>query len=151
MEKSVDDGRLTFGLTACFAFVILYSNKEVRQDVAFDYLTVDEFQDTNTLQLMIAMMVLRKPNMCAVGDWRQGIYGFRYVSVENILDFAGRLRALRRVLNDDGNLRVPYQVPQSSDDIALLPLKVSYRSSKAVIHNSYLALTLKASDRKVPR
>lgn len=145
MERCVEDGHLTFGLTACFAFVILYRSAEVRKEVAFDYLTVDEFQDTNGLQMMIAMMVLRKPNLCVVGDWRQGIYGFRYVSIDNILNFEGRLAELHGLLTDDGIERVAYKV--SGQKVTVLPLKTSYRSSAEVIHSSYLALTLNATSK----
>ena len=48
---------------------------------------IDEFQDTNALQMMISLMLLSEPNLCVVGDWKQGIYGFRYADVDNILDF----------------------------------------------------------------
>lgn len=142
MEHCVADGHLTFGLAACFAFVILYSSREVRSDIAFDYLTVDEFQDTNGLQMMISLMILRQPNMCAVGDWRQGIYGFRYVSIENIQKFHSRLVHYRDLLNGDGIRRVSVEVPSSPDGVPVIHLDVSFRSSKEVIRHSYLALTL---------
>lgn len=143
MERCVEDGHLTFGLTACFAYVILYRSSEVRGEVAFDYLTVDEFQDTNSLQMMIAMMILRKPNLCVVGDWRQGIYGFRYVSIENITKFRERLSALYDLLEDDGGGRVAYDV--RGRDVRELSLDTSYRSSAEVVHCAYLALTLNAT------
>ena len=149
IRKCVSCDHLTFGLTACFAFIILYQNAEVREGPAsYDYLIVDEFQDTNTLQMMISMMVLDKPNLCVVGDWRQGIYGFRYVSVENITRFEERLRSLRRFLNDDGEKRVRYSIPDDSE-IARIQLSTSYRSSRAIIHTSYVALTIPATAKEV--
>ncbi len=147
IRKSVATDHLTFGLTACFAFIILYENQEVREGPAsYDYLIVDEFQDTNTLQMMISMMVLKSPNLCVVGDWRQGIYGFRYVSVENITEFESRLRSLRSFLNDDGVKRVRYSI--SSEDIFRKQLSTSYRSSRAVIHTAYTALVTKATEKE---
>ncbi len=144
MEKCISTDHLTFGLTACFAFVALYQNKAIREKAAVDNLIVDEFQDTNTLQMMIAMMVLRKPNLCVVGDWRQGIYGFRYVSPENILNFHRRLVSLRAFLNDDGLDRVCYPVPDE-DGIAKIQLSMSYRSSKTIVHGAYQALVAPAT------
>jgi ATP-dependent exoDNAse (exonuclease V) beta subunit len=47
----------------------------------FDLLMVDEFQDTNELQMRV-LAPLRSNNLCIVGDERQSIYGFRYADVE---------------------------------------------------------------------
>ncbi len=61
-------------------------------DVAarFDYVLVDEYQDTNALQSSIILKL--KPDgrgVTVVGDDAQAIYGFRAASVRNILDFPG--------------------------------------------------------------
>ena len=56
IRTSVADDRLTFGLAASFAFIILYEDKETRERIQCRYLIVDEFQDTNSNQLMIALM-----------------------------------------------------------------------------------------------
>lgn len=141
MEYSVSTDHLTFSTVACFAYVVLYTSPDLREKIAFDHMVVDEFQDTNTLQLMICMMSLRKPNLCAVGDWRQGIYGFRYVSIENIRNFHSRLVSIRNFLNDDGIDRVPFDIPPKSE-IRELPLDRSYRSSQNIIHASYAALNI---------
>ncbi len=47
----------------------------------FKLLMVDEFQDTNELQMRV-LSHLRNDNLCIVGDERQSIYGFRYADVE---------------------------------------------------------------------
>ncbi|HSK47248.1 MAG TPA: UvrD-helicase domain-containing protein [Coriobacteriia bacterium] len=47
----------------------------------FDLIMVDEFQDTNDLQLRV-LAPLRNNNLCVVGDERQSIYGFRYANVD---------------------------------------------------------------------
>ncbi|MEN3028027.1 MAG: ATP-dependent helicase [Aquificaceae bacterium] len=52
----------------------------------FDFLLVDEFQDTNTVQYEI-IKLLSKDNLCAVGDPNQCIYEWRFARPDNILRF----------------------------------------------------------------
>lgn len=54
----------------------------------FDYILVDEYQDTNTAQYhLLKMLVNDKKNICCVGDDAQSIYKWRGAEVRNILDF----------------------------------------------------------------
>ena len=101
VRTCISEDRLTFGISFMLAFALLYNDRGVRDRTSFRYLMIDEFQDTNINQLMIALMVLSEPNLCVVGDWKQGIYGFRYVSIENIISFESRCVSIRRFLNDD--------------------------------------------------
>lgn len=140
IRHSIADDRLTFGLTACFAFVILYDDDEARERLACRYLIIDEFQDTNSNQLMTAMMLLKEPNLCVVGDWKQGIYGFRYVSVDNLVHFGEQTAALRKFLNDD-RVRIRYSLPEPQR----LPLTENYRSSQQVIDAAYRSLYIAAT------
>lgn len=58
-----------------------YSNK-------FQYVLVDEYQDTNTAQYtLISMLASEHKNICVVGDDDQMIYGWRGANLRNILDF----------------------------------------------------------------
>ncbi|MBO4797849.1 MAG: UvrD-helicase domain-containing protein, partial [Candidatus Methanomethylophilaceae archaeon] len=138
IRRSISDNRLTFGLTASFAFVLLYNGADVRENNRFRYLMIDEFQDTNANQLMISLMILSEPNLCVVGDWKQGIYGFRYVSIENITRFEERAVYFRRFLNDDVR-RVGFSIPEAET----IPLDVNYRSSQLIIDESFRCLALK--------
>ena len=141
ISRSISDNRLTFGLVAMFAFTVLYSNRSVREMNSFRYLMVDEFQDTNANQMMISMMILSEPNLCVVGDWKQGIYGFRYVSIENITDFEAKAVEFRRFLNRGSEDRVRFQIPQ----VQKYPLDRNYRSSQQIIDTAYDCLYLKAT------
>lgn len=54
----------------------------------FDYILVDEYQDTNFAQyLILKKLCLSHRNICVVGDDSQSIYGFRGARIENILNF----------------------------------------------------------------
>lgn len=54
----------------------------------FQYIMVDEYQDTNTAQFeLIRLLAQRDRNLCVVGDDDQSIYRFRGANIKNILDF----------------------------------------------------------------
>ncbi len=146
IRTSIRDNRLTFGLNAMLAFVVLYSKPSVRERNSFRYVMIDEFQDTNANQMMIAMMILKEPNLAVLGDWKQGIYGFRHVSIENITDFERKLVEYRRFLNDDIK-RIGYSIPE----VDTPRLNINYRSSRKVIDTAFRAMCLNGSKDDNPR
>lgn len=69
---------------------VLREHKEVREywQNLFRFITVDEFQDTNSLQMRLLQQLVAEPyNICVVGDDDQSIYGWRGAEVANILQF----------------------------------------------------------------
>ncbi|MEY5025451.1 MAG: hypothetical protein RLZZ244_979 [Verrucomicrobiota bacterium] len=74
---------------------LLEEHEEVRQlwQRRFHYLMVDEFQDTNKLQLrMVGLLADERRNVAVVGDDDQSIYGWRGAEVSNILEFESHFR-----------------------------------------------------------
>lgn len=144
VRKSISDNRLTFGLVAMFAFCILYTDPRSRSLNSVDHLIVDEFQDTNAMQMDICLMLSNKDNICVVGDWKQGIYGFRYATIDNITQFSDRIRISARRLNSDGIRRVNLD---SDADVTVIPLNENYRSHGVILDWAFRALDACVSDR----
>lgn len=72
------------------ALRLLQANPAVREKYQrkFDYLMVDEYQDTNHAQyLLTKLLAAGHRNICVVGDADQSIYGWRGADIQNILDF----------------------------------------------------------------
>ncbi len=62
----------------------------------FKYVLIDEYQDTNNLQYMLATLLAGgRGNICVVGDDDQSIYAFRGATIENILSFEDQYKKAR--------------------------------------------------------
>ena len=73
-----------------YTFVLFRDNEEVRQKYAqrFQYVLVDEYQDTNVAQQRIVyQLTAEHQHVCVVGDDAQSIYAFRGANIDNILQF----------------------------------------------------------------
>jgi len=69
---------------------IFIDNEDVleRYQERYKYILIDEYQDTNKVQYILAKMLSKKyRNICVVGDVDQSIYGFRNADYRNILNF----------------------------------------------------------------
>ena len=79
-------------------FQLFRDHEEVRRKYAerFDFILVDEYQDTNHVQMSIVMQLCReKLRVCAVGDDSQSIYSFRGANIDNILNYQRQLPGTR--------------------------------------------------------
>ncbi|MEN8905931.1 MAG: UvrD-helicase domain-containing protein, partial [Clostridiales bacterium] len=64
----------------------------------FQYVLVDEYQDTNTAQYSLISMLSKKyKNLCVVGDDDQSIYGWRGANIRNILDFEVEFKGCKTI------------------------------------------------------
>lgn len=100
-------------------------NIQAEVQAAYDYVMVDEFQDTNTMQsVLVDMIVGKQQNLFVVGDDDQSIYGWRGATLANILDF---------------KVRYP-----KAQDVTLIQ---NYRSSQAILDSAHKLILNNNPDR----
>ena len=95
----------------------------------FQYILVDEYQDTNFAQyLIIKQLAALQENLCVVGDDAQSIYGFRGATIQNILNFK-----------------------KDYPDFGLYKLEQNYRSTRHIVEaaNSVIANNKKQISKEV--
>ena len=89
-RRSVAAGAMDFDDLIYYTVKLLNENEDVCQywQRRFKYILIDEYQDTNKLQYMLASKLAEGwGNICVVGDDDQSIYKFRGADIRNILDF----------------------------------------------------------------
>ena len=89
-----------------FDDIILHTVRLLQQDddvrayyqKKFRYVLIDEYQDTNNLQYLLASLLAgERKNICVVGDDDQSIYRFRGATIENILSFEEQYQGCRTI------------------------------------------------------
>lgn len=79
-------------------YQLFREHEDIRYKYAarFDYVLVDEYQDTNHVQMSIVMQLCQeKQRVCAVGDDSQSIYSFRGANIDNILNYQRQFQGTR--------------------------------------------------------
>jgi len=143
LEFAVERNYLNFAFLQLFAFVLLCENHALRASIAYEYVMIDEFQDTSEIQFKLALLLSSGANFCVVGDWKQSIYSFQYAAVENLTAFADRIKQFRSDLNDSHR-----RVDISDADIAALEtisLTKNYRSTQSILDFSSHAFSTPAT------
>ena len=120
-QKLKEAGALDFGDLLVKTVVLLRDHEDIRnyyQDF-FQYILVDEYQDTNHTQYLITKMLAAKHRkLCVVGDPDQSIYSWRGANIRNILEFEKDFK-----------------------DAKVITLEQNYRSTKAILDASNRLIT----------
>lgn len=139
---------LNFDFMVMFAYLLLKNDANIRAANRFDYIMIDEFQDTDEIQFKLMLLLAKEnksggANLCGVGDWKQGIYGFRNATIENIIAFEERLTGYIKELNEDTQ-----RTTFAADKIERVMLDVNYRSSREILDVSYQTLFTKGTEKE---
>ncbi|OLZ39248.1 ATP-dependent DNA helicase [Natrinema saccharevitans] len=135
LEFALGRNYLNFSFLQLFAFVLCREDDDLREDLAFEYAMIDEFQDSSEIQFKLALLLSGTDNVCVVGDWKQSIYSFQYAAIENITEFESRLKRFADDLND-GTERVSFPL----EPVTTIELDRNYRSTQSILDFSERAL-----------
>ena len=119
MRRMFTAGAMDFDDLLFFTVKLLREDEEVRSywQRRFQYVLIDEYQDTNHLQYLFATLVSGGwGNICVVGDDDQSIYKFRGATIENILSFEDQFRNCR-VIRLEQNYRSTGQILDAANAV----------------------------------
>ncbi|MCU4753137.1 UvrD-helicase domain-containing protein [Halobacteria archaeon AArc-curdl1] len=161
LEFALGRNYLNFSFLQLFAFVLCCEDSALRETLEFEYVMVDEFQDSSEIQFKLALLLAGTDNLCVVGDWKQSIYSFQYAAIENITEFEARLQRFAAELNTDAdkvtdddrvteaekvtdNERVSFPL----EPITTIELEQNYRSTQSILDFAEHALVTPGSSRE---
>lgn len=134
--------------------VLFSEHPEVREKYSsnFEYILVDEYQDTNAVQQKIVCQLASVHNkVCAVGDDAQSIYAFRGANIDNMLSFENvfkgsrifkleqNYRSTQRIVEAANSLirhnqrQIPKNVFSRNDEGGKLKLKMAYSDKEEAV------------------
>lgn len=100
-------------------YQLFREHEDIRHKYAarFDYVLVDEYQDTNHVQMSIVMQLCQeKQRVCAVGDDSQSIYSFRGANIDNILNYQRQFQGTR-LFKLEQNYRSTQTIVEAADSL----------------------------------
>lgn len=112
-----------------YTYLLFRDHREIREKYGqqFEYILVDEYQDTNYAQVsIISQLAETHRRICVVGDDYQSIYSFRGANIDNILDFKNKF-----------------------DDARLFKLERNYRSTQLIVQAANSLM--KHNERQIPK
>ncbi|MEA2047106.1 MAG: UvrD-helicase domain-containing protein [Campylobacterota bacterium] len=100
-QKNIEENNLVdFDDLLMLTYKILSDNDDLRKETShrYQYIMVDEYQDTNELQFrLLELLSSEHNNLCVVGDDDQSIYGWRGANIRNILEFSNHFETCKTV------------------------------------------------------
>jgi len=100
-QKNIEENNLVdFDDLLMLTYKILAQDADLRKEIShkYQYIMVDEYQDTNELQFqLLELLSSEHNNLCVVGDDDQSIYGWRGANIRNILEFADNFEKCKTV------------------------------------------------------
>lgn len=96
LKQLSDENALDFSTIQSETLYLLENQPQVLKKLheSIQYFMIDEYQDTNTIQeKIILLLASQNNNLCVVGDDDQGLYRFRGASIRNILEFPKNFEA----------------------------------------------------------
>jgi len=114
----LDNNLVDFDDLLLLTYKILHENGDLNREISqkYQYIMVDEYQDTNEIQLLLLKkLCCEHNNICVVGDDDQSIYGFRGANHKNILDFEKDFNA--KVIKLELNYRSTNQILKAANNL----------------------------------
>ena len=114
----LDNNLVDFDDLLLLTYQILNENDDLTEEISrkYQYIMVDEYQDTNEIQLLLLKKLCSTHNnICVVGDDDQSIYGFRGANHKNILEFENDFNA--KVIKLELNYRSTNQILKAANSL----------------------------------
>ncbi|MFA5095544.1 MAG: UvrD-helicase domain-containing protein [Candidatus Paceibacterota bacterium] len=128
-KKKVKENSLDFDDLLLKATKLLKENEQIRKiyQEKWDYIHIDEYQDTNEVQYLMSRLLSEKNrNICVVGDADQNIYSWRGANLKNILSFEKDYPSAKIILLEE-NYRSTQNILEAANEIIK---KNKYRPDK---------------------
>jgi len=115
-NRLLENNLVDFDDLLALTYKILLQDSKLREEISkkYQYIMVDEYQDTNELQYqLLKLLASEHNNICVVGDDDQSIYGWRGANIRNILEFHNHFEGAKVV-----KLEINYRSTQQILDAA---------------------------------
>jgi DNA helicase-2/ATP-dependent DNA helicase PcrA len=99
-QEITENNLVDFDDLLMLTYQILAQDDQLRKETSnrYQYIMVDEYQDTNELQFkLLELLASEHNNLCVVGDDDQSIYGWRGANIRNILEFTNHFKGTKTI------------------------------------------------------